>query len=97
MSFSRYSVLAVLAMLFSYIGSVTKGEAGSAPGAEAEWANTVAAAKKEGKVVVFLYHRENIETAIRVFEKAFPGIQLVTASTSADVSFTIFPSWESGF
>lgn len=51
---------------------------------DAEWARTVAAAKKEGKVGVFLYHRENIETAIRVFEKAFPDIQLVTASTSAE-------------
>ena len=93
MSFSRYSVLAVLAILFSYIGSVTKGEAARASGAEAEWAKTVAAAKKEGKVSVFLYHRENIETAIRVFEKAFPGIQLVTASTPADVSSTTFRNW----
>ena len=58
-------------------------QAASAPGADGEWGKTVAAAKKEGKVSVFLYHRENIETAIRVFEKTFPDIQLVTASTPA--------------
>jgi hypothetical protein len=42
------------------------------PAADAEWMRTVAAAKKEGKVSIFLYHRDNIETAVRVFEKSFP-------------------------
>ena len=50
---------------------------------EAEWAQTIAAAKKEAKVGVFLYQRENIEAAVKVFEKKFPDIQVVTASTPA--------------
>ena len=48
-----------------------------------EWAQTIAAAKKEGKVGVFLYQRENIDTAVKVFEKKFPDIQVVNASTPA--------------
>jgi ABC-type glycerol-3-phosphate transport system substrate-binding protein len=58
-------------------------QAAADPAADAEWMRTVTAAKKEGKVSIFLYHRENIETAVRVFEKSFPDIQLVTASTPA--------------
>jgi iron(III) transport system substrate-binding protein len=50
---------------------------------EAEWVQTIAAAKKEAKVGVFLYQRENIEAAVKVFEKKFPDIQVVTASTPA--------------
>jgi iron(III) transport system substrate-binding protein len=83
MKFLLYSVLAAFTIVFFSITFATRVEAATAPSAEAEWAKTIAAAKKEGKVGVFLYHRENIETAIRVFEKAFPDIQLVTASTSA--------------
>ena len=58
-------------------------QAAADPAADAEWMRAVSAAKKEGKVSIFLYHRDNIETAVRVFEKSFPDIQLVTASTSA--------------
>ena len=50
---------------------------------DAEWSRTLEAAKKEGKVSVFLYQRDNIETAIKVFEKRYPDIQVVTASTPA--------------
>ena len=50
---------------------------------DSEWQRTVEAAKKEGKVSVFLYQRENIEAAVRVFEKKFPDIQVVSASTPA--------------
>jgi ABC-type Fe3+ transport system substrate-binding protein len=48
-----------------------------------EWTRMVDAAKKEGKVGVFLYQRENIEAAVKAFEKSFPEIQVVTASTTA--------------
>ncbi|HEX2931189.1 MAG TPA: hypothetical protein VHV54_15810, partial [Candidatus Binatia bacterium] len=48
---------------------------------DSEWQRTVEAAKKEGKVGVFLYQRENIEAAVRLFEKKFPEIQVVSAST----------------
>src|SRR5438034_694987 len=50
---------------------------------ESEWAKTVAAARKEGKLAVFLYQRENIDAAVKAFEKKFPDIQLITASTPA--------------
>src|SRR4249920_1067420 len=50
---------------------------------DAEWSRTLEAAKKEGKVSVFLYQRDNIETAIKVFEKRYPDIQVITASTPA--------------
>jgi iron(III) transport system substrate-binding protein len=50
---------------------------------DGEWQRTVEAAKKEGKVSVFLYQRENIEAAVRVFEKKFADIQVVSASTPA--------------
>jgi len=50
---------------------------------DGEWQRTVEAAKKEGKVSVFLYQRENIEAAVRVFEKRFPDIQVISASTPA--------------
>ena len=32
---------------------------------ETEWPKTVASAKNEGKVAVFLYQRENIEAAVK--------------------------------
>ena len=50
---------------------------------ESEWTKTVAAARKEGKLAVFLYQRENIEAAVRAFEKKFPKTQLTIASTPA--------------
>ena len=50
---------------------------------ESEWTKTVAAARKEGKLAVFLYQRENIEAAVKAFEKKFPDIQVITASTPA--------------
>ena len=57
--------------------------AASVSAGEAEWARTVEAAKKEGKVGVFLYQRENIEAAVKAFEKKYPEIQVITASTPA--------------
>jgi len=53
------------------------------PGWEAEWENTVTAAKKEGKLSVFLYRRDNIETAVRAFKKKYPEIKITTVATSA--------------
>jgi ABC-type Fe3+ transport system substrate-binding protein len=50
---------------------------------DGEWQRTVEAAKKEGKVSVFLYQRESIEAAVRIFEKKFPDIQVVSTSTPA--------------
>jgi iron(III) transport system substrate-binding protein len=59
----------------------------TAIGAEAkpdsEWGKKVAAAKKEGKLSVFLFQRDNIEAAVKAFEKAFPEIQILTASVAA--------------
>ena len=52
-------------------------------GGDADWVKLSTAAKKEGKVSVFLYQRENIEAAVKAFEKKYPEIQVITASTPA--------------
>ncbi len=76
---------AIFAVGLSFLGlvSATPLRAASVSGGEAEWARTVEAAKKEGKVSVFLYQRENIEAAVKAFDKKYPEIQVVTASTPA--------------
>ena len=48
-----------------------------------DWVKLIAAARKEGKVNIFLYQRENIEASVKAFEKKYPEIQVVTASTPA--------------
>src|SRR5713226_4055807 len=50
---------------------------------EAEWGKTLAAAKKEGKLAVFLYQRDNIEAAVKAFENEYPDIQVTKVSTPA--------------
>jgi ABC-type Fe3+ transport system substrate-binding protein len=68
-------LFALLAKPSAAVGAETKGAG--------EWAKTVAAAKKESKLSVFLFQRDNIEAAVKNFEKAFPEIQVLTASVSA--------------
>ncbi len=53
------------------------------PPADGEWAKTVAAARKEGKLAVFLYQRGEIEAAVKAFEKQYPEIQVTVASVPA--------------
>lgn len=48
-----------------------------------EWERTVAAAKKEGRLSAFLFLRDNIETAVRAFQKKYPEIQVTTVATPA--------------
>ena len=66
-SATTFSRLAVLAFVFIFVDlpapSTTLAAEAKASG-EAEWTQTIAAAKKEGKVGVFLYRRENIEAAV---------------------------------
>lgn len=78
----RCAIFAV-GLFFLGLVSATPLRAASVSGGEAEWARTVEAAKKEGKVSVFLYQRENIEAAVKAFDKKYPEIQVVTASTPA--------------
>jgi len=82
MTFMRHKVVVALLAVLPHIAIYSKLHAAAVP-SEAEWAKTVAAAKKEGKVSVFLYQRENIEAAVRAFEKNYPNIQVVTAATPA--------------
>jgi len=82
MTFLRSTVLAALSIAIAAL-IVPAAQAASIPSPEAEWSRTVEAAKKEGKVNVFLYHRENIETAVRAFEKKFSDIQVITAGATA--------------
>ena len=62
---------------------VGNAQAAAAPALDAEWTRTVEAAKKEGKVSVFLYQRDNVEAAVKAFEKKYPEIQMTIASTPA--------------
>lgn len=48
-----------------------------------EWEKTLQAAKKEGKVALFLFQRGNIEAAVKAFEKKYPEIQVTVASVPA--------------
>jgi len=48
-----------------------------------EWERTVEAAKKEGKLGVFLFQRDNIEEAVKAFGKRYPEIRVTTVSTPA--------------
>jgi len=83
MTVLRHKVFVALLTLLTSIPIDSTPQAASTPGPETEWAKTVAAAKKEGKVAVFLYQRENIEAAVKAFEKNYPDIQVVTAATPA--------------
>jgi iron(III) transport system substrate-binding protein len=77
------SFLAVLALaLLPWLPPDARGAEGKGDW-EPEWAKTVAAAKKEGKLGVFLYQRENVEAAVKAFEKKFPDIQMTLVSTPA--------------
>src|SRR3972149_6554713 len=62
-----------------------------------EWDKTVAAAKKEGKVVVAGYTGDLYRNAIMAFQKAYPDIQLeFTGVTGGDFSPKILAEREAG-
>ena len=58
----RYAAFAGLFLFFISI-SHSSGLAAELTAGDADWVKLIAAAKKEGKVNIFLYQRENIETA----------------------------------
>jgi iron(III) transport system substrate-binding protein len=70
-------LIVFLAAPFDAVGAEAK------PGGDGEWGKRVAAAKKEGKLSIFLFQRDNIEAAVKSFEKAFPEIQVSTAAAAA--------------
>jgi iron(III) transport system substrate-binding protein len=82
MKFFCFVVLAAVTASIAFAGG-SRLIAAETKASEADWQRTIDAAKKEGKVGVFLYQRENIEAAVRAFEKTFPDIQVITAGTSA--------------
>ncbi|MGH7829562.1 MAG: hypothetical protein ACREP8_05245 [Candidatus Binatia bacterium] len=65
----------VLSILFSLPPAPNAAEQKSA------WDMTVGAAKKEGQVGIFLYQRDNIEAAVKAFEKRYPEIHVNTVAT----------------
>ncbi|NIO07259.1 MAG: extracellular solute-binding protein [Deltaproteobacteria bacterium] len=76
---AKYCVAVVIGALlipFSVLGQTR-------PDWEAEWKQTEEAAKKEGKLSIFLFQRDNIETAVRAFNKKYPDIKITTVATSA--------------
>ena len=78
----RCAAFAALFLLLPFL-SHSSSLAAEVTAGDADWVKLIAAAKKEGKVSVFLYQRENIEAAVKAFEKKYPEIQVVTASTPA--------------
>jgi iron(III) transport system substrate-binding protein len=87
MTFVRQSLCcAAFAGLFLFLAFLSHSPLLAAEvtaGSDADWVELIAAAKKEGRVSGFLYQRENIEAAVKAFEKKFPDIQVTTASTPA--------------
>ncbi len=75
------AAIAVFAIAAGLVAGSSQAQAATA--VDAEWARTVEAAKKEGKVSVFLYQRDNVEAAVKAFEKKYPEIQMTVASTPA--------------
>ncbi len=57
------------------------------PGWQAEWKKTVAAAKKEGRVNLYSTTPPRLIAEARVFQKAYPGIKVVTGSTGFGLAF----------
>jgi ABC-type Fe3+ transport system substrate-binding protein len=68
-------LISLFALPFAAIGAEAKPDG--------EWGKAVAAAKKEGKLGVFLYQRGNIEAAVKAFEKQYPDIQITVVSVPA--------------
>jgi iron(III) transport system substrate-binding protein len=83
MIFYRLTVLAFVSILVELPIYAPALAAEVKAGVEAEWGKLVEAAKKEGKVSIFLYQRDNVEAAVKSFEKRYPEIQVVTAATPA--------------
>jgi len=46
--------------------------------AQSDWDRTVEAAKKEGKLNVYLWHGSNLDKVVQLFEKKYPDIKLTT-------------------
>jgi iron(III) transport system substrate-binding protein len=79
----RCAAFAGLFLFLSFFSHSSLLAAEVPAGGDADSVKLVAAAKKEGRVSIFLYQRENIEAAVKAFEKKYPEIQVVTASTPA--------------
>ncbi len=74
----KFVVLSSLSLVIALSAGAEAAERGGA-----EWDKTLSAAKKEGRVAIFLYQRDNIEAAVKAFERRYPDIQVVAASTPA--------------
>lgn len=73
----------ILASALFFLALVVAPAAEAQGQRETEWAKTVAAARKEGRLALFLYQRGNIEAAVKAFEKKYPEIQVTVASVPA--------------
>jgi ABC-type Fe3+ transport system substrate-binding protein len=85
-SFEAYYHMLMHLLLVLLLGSAPLGNALAAERKEnwnTDWEKTVSGAKKEGRVALFLYQRDNIEAAVKAFEQRYPEIQVVTATTPA--------------
>ena len=71
----RLGVLSLGVLVFSFILAPSVQGAGSKSTRQAKWEETVAAAKKEGQVNVYIYWGAVLDTG--VFQKAYPEIKVV--------------------
>lgn len=76
MTFVRKSLhcaaFAALFLLLPFLSHSSSLAAEVTAGGDADWVKLIAAAKKEGKVSVFLYQRENIEAAVKPSKRSIP-------------------------
>ena len=63
-------------------GAVTLGSVRPARAGTAEWRELVAAAKKDGKVVVNTFPGDGYKRALKAFAEAFPDVKLEHTSRS---------------
>src|SRR5262245_5869993 len=66
----------VLLILGSLIGAAQGAD--TKPVAQGEWERTVEAAKKEGKINVYLWLGSNLDKVVQLFEKKYPEIKLTS-------------------
>ena len=74
----------ILVVAFLWLGdivhSLPAGAAETQPSRQMEWEKTVAAARKEGALTVYVWLSGNMEKAVETFQKKYPEIRLTTVS-----------------
>ena len=72
---SLSSIGAAVIFVLTQCGAFAEANAASAALWQEEWSKTIAAAEKEGQIV--LYANEGVEGSVHEFQKKFPKIKIV--------------------